>query len=240
MPGNMTTYGVKVNNQSFHVEHNQWCYSAAMQYTGENIRKAREAHGLSQAALGEAVGVSQATIEKIEKGQTKKSKYLADIAAFLKLDQSDSSSRNGARNQNSNLEANALRGERNFPVFGAAEGGDGTVAISNEPVDYVRRPAPLENVRDGYGVIVAGESMVPEYRPGDTALVHPYLPPAPGKVCIFYSDDGHGEVKVTIKTFLKATSEAWHVEQHNPPKKFTLPRKEWTKCHSLVGRYDRR
>ena len=47
------------------------------------IRKYREALGLSQAELGKAVGVSQATIDKIESGRTMLSRFLPRIAARL-------------------------------------------------------------------------------------------------------------------------------------------------------------
>jgi transcriptional regulator with XRE-family HTH domain len=56
---------------------------------GDLVRKYRELHGLSQAELGRAVGVSQATIDKIESGQTALSRFLPRIAARLGIPQRD-------------------------------------------------------------------------------------------------------------------------------------------------------
>lgn len=53
---------------------------------GEEIRRAREAKGWSQADLARAIGVSQPAIQKIERGDVIKSKYLPDIAKSLGLD----------------------------------------------------------------------------------------------------------------------------------------------------------
>jgi transcriptional regulator with XRE-family HTH domain len=56
---------------------------------GALVRKYRELHGLSQAELGRAVGVSQATIDKIENGRTTLSRFLPRIAARLGIPQRD-------------------------------------------------------------------------------------------------------------------------------------------------------
>jgi transcriptional regulator with XRE-family HTH domain len=54
---------------------------------GALVRKYRERLGLSQAELGRAVGVSQATIDKIENGRTTLSRFLPRIAARLGIPQ---------------------------------------------------------------------------------------------------------------------------------------------------------
>src|SRR6516225_4098664 len=56
---------------------------------GALVRKYRELHGLSQAELGRSVGVSQATIDKIESGRTTLSRFLPRIAARLGIPQRD-------------------------------------------------------------------------------------------------------------------------------------------------------
>lgn len=54
---------------------------------GAKIREAREARGMSQAALAKAIGISQPAIRKIEGGGTQRSKYLTDIVRYLGLDE---------------------------------------------------------------------------------------------------------------------------------------------------------
>lgn len=131
-----------------------------------------------------------------------------------------------------------LVGDRDLPVFGTAQGGSGALIVTNEPVDWVVRPAPLLRVRDGYGMIVTGDSMAPVHKEGSTALVNPHLPPRSGDTCVFRShNDTLGEVHAVIKELRRYTDDTWYVRQYNPPKDFTLKRSEWQVCHVTVGSY---
>lgn len=51
--------------------------------TEATIRELREAVGLSQAALAEAVGTSQQTVDRIERGEVSHSRYTSPIRAYL-------------------------------------------------------------------------------------------------------------------------------------------------------------
>lgn len=133
-----------------------------------------------------------------------------------------------------------LFGERDLPVFGTAQGGEGAIVLTNEAVDWVLRPDSLLRVKDGYGIIVTGDSMSPEHKSGSTALVNPHLPPRQGDACIFRNHADDGTVKICIKELVRQTSDAWHVKQHNPPKSLTLKKAEWQVCHVTVGNYFRR
>jgi len=55
---------------------------------GDRIRQKREELGQSQAELGRAIGISQAAIDKIESGKTRRSRYLPQLLAKLGLPQS--------------------------------------------------------------------------------------------------------------------------------------------------------
>lgn len=133
-----------------------------------------------------------------------------------------------------------LVGEADLPVFGTAQGGRGALIVTDQPVDYVVRPDPLLRVRDGYGVIITGDSMSPEHKSGSTALVNPHLPWRSGDTCIFRSTAADGSVHMCIKELVRFTDKAWYVKQHNPKKAFTLNRSEWQECHVTVGNYSRR
>lgn len=133
-----------------------------------------------------------------------------------------------------------LFGERDLPVFGTAQGGEGSILLTNEAVDWVLRPSSLLRVKDGYGIIVTGDSMSPEHKPGSTALVNPHLPPRAGDSCIFRNHADDGTVKICIKELVRQTGDAWHVKQHNPPKTITLKKSEWQVCHVTVGNYSHR
>lgn len=134
-------------------------------------------------------------------------------------------------------------GRPDFPVYASAEGGPGQIIRSSDPVDFQPRPVMLNKVVGAYGLLVTGDSMDPEYRSGDTALVNPHLGPIGGEVFIFYAEHD-GEARATIKHLRKATADKWLVSQHNPPegmsKDFTLSRREWAIAHRVVGKYSRR
>lgn len=214
---------------------------------GDLIKKARLRRGLSQRALGDLVGLSQPAIKKIENGETLKSRFLANIARVLgiplaKLDPSLEIIE--TKGDGAIIPRAELVGERNLPVYGSAEGGEGAMVVSTEAVEYVGRPAPLASVRDGYALIITGESMEPELWAGDLALVHPHLPPALGCTHVFEGMDENGDRLVLAKYLLKVTTKTWRVRQWNPrdgePAEFDLDRRKWPKCHRVVGKYSRR
>lgn len=207
---------------------------------GAAIRAAREAKGLSQADLARAIGIKQQSLDSVEKGKTARSKFLPEIVSELGLRPEDVGLPKEAPEPGFVPPAQIQQPGRDFPIYAAAEGGPGELIRSTEPVDWYPRPSPVAHVRDAYGLFVSGESMAPEFEPGDIALVNPILPPLPGKPCIFYTEL-HGEARATIKRFLRASATVWHVFQHNPPRgmtqEFTLSRKEWGICHRVLGKY---
>lgn len=130
--------------------------------------------------------------------------------------------------------------EPNMPVFAAAEGGDGNLILSTDPLEYVKRPYTLENIDDAYGIHIVGESMFPAFEPGDVAWINPRLPPIRGTDVVLYSVNGHGDAHASIKRLVGWTEAEWTVQQWNPPKTFPLARKDWPKVHRVVGKFLRR
>jgi phage repressor protein C with HTH and peptisase S24 domain len=214
---------------------------------GELIRKRREELGLSQAQLAkQSGGISQATVEKIEKGETLRSKFLPLIAKRLglpleSLDPSLAGLPEAAERPPAPPPILVSR-DRDFPIYASVEGGPGEILRSTDPIDFIPRPAPVAHVKEAYGLVVTGESMAPEFKPGETALVNPKLPLIADEVYVFYSEM-HGEARATIKHLRRATPTAWLVSQHNPPrgksKEFELPREEWRWAHRVFGKHSR-
>jgi transcriptional regulator with XRE-family HTH domain len=207
----------------------------------DNLIRLRTERGWSQAELARRVGVRQNTIAAIESGLTKKSKYLPDIARALDIPLSLFDPDTGEGPQRTPTIPGAdLVGARDLPLYATVEAGEGAVVMSSDPVDEIRRPAPLATVKGAYGVIVSGESMVPALRPGDIVLIHPHLPPKAEDVCLFISER-NGEFIATIKEYVGQTQETWKVKRYKPEEKeFTLRKSEWQTCHVSVGRYSRR
>lgn len=63
-----------------------WLYIARMKTTlAERLKEARTLRGLTQKALGDLVGVSQAAIQKIETGKANQTTKLVELANALKV-----------------------------------------------------------------------------------------------------------------------------------------------------------
>ncbi len=213
---------------------------------------ARKAKGLSQAELAAAARVSQQLIAAIETGVTRSTKFLLRLAAALDVPpgQLDPEWANVARVEGT-AEGGAIPGavspaiqrdQRDLPIHSSAEGGSGFIIVTSDAVDWLPRPPPVAHVRRAYGLYITGESMVPEFEPGDIALVNPHLPVVPDTTCIFYGAQ-EGEVLATIKRLRRKTGDSWYLRQWNPPEgmkaDFTLSGRDWPICHRVVGKYSR-
>ena len=204
----------------------------------EAIKAKREQLGWSQEDLARRAGTSQQNVDRIESGAVKHSRYLPQIARALDLVPllPTEPAASGVRPTPQFL------GETDLPVYAAAEGGPGDMVVSTDPIEFVTRPWFLKNVKEGYAVVVTGESMVPVYEPGDLVIVNPRLPAIRGKNAIFVSGEERGEFKATVKRLERSTPSEWHVRQWNPPEggaeQFVLRKKDWPKALRIVGRYE--
>lgn len=54
-------------------------------FDGPSIKAAREAKGMTQAELADAIGIAQQTVEKIESGKVQRTSYLPEIGRILGL-----------------------------------------------------------------------------------------------------------------------------------------------------------
>lgn len=212
----------------------------------ENLRTLLRQRGWSETELARRAGVSQATINNLLNANQLTSRRLPEIARALGVQPWDLDPgllpSNAPAPTSGGVPAPQFLGARDLPIFSAAEGGDGEVIVSSDPIDLVARPWFLGEVRDGYGVLVVGESMVPVYEPGDIVIVNPRLPPMKGKHHILFHDDGNGAQKATIKKIVGWSSDEWMLEQYNPQNgkspRFSLPRDVWGKVVRIVGKYE--
>ncbi len=124
-------------------------------------------------------------------------------------------------------------------VYSGAAAGNGKLIIGSDIVDRVEMPAALADVKGAYGIMVDGDSMEPEYWPGDVAWVNPNLRPARGKNHIFYHTPPLGDdAEAIIKRLVGWNDREWDLQQWNPAKEFKEFRQEWPICHRVVGKYD--
>lgn len=196
----------------------------------DDIKRALAIYGGRQTALAAATGVSQPTVSRWLRGATPDPQQEAKLREILAADPQPSSS--GATQHNISF------GEKDLPVYAAVEGGPGELVITFDPIDYVPRPWYLGQVRDGYAVVVVGESMCPAYEPGDMAIVHPRLPIVLNKTYIFSNGSEGNDYIGTVKRLIGQSATEWRVQQYNPPREFVLLKADWPKAVRVVGKYE--
>lgn len=216
----------------------------------EWIENGLRKEGKTAAGLADVLRVHPSQITRMlkEGGRRIKADELAKIAEYL----GDQPPAQGRLPATATIEPPKLTGAykpppeffgaRDLPVFSAVEGGPGEIVVSTDPIDYVPRPWFLQHVKEGYAVIVTGESMVPVYEPGDMVLVNPKLPAVRGKNAIFASSEHDSEFKATVKRLERSTPRDWLVKQWNPPEgaphEFALSKAQWPRALRIVGKYE--
>lgn len=229
---------------------------AFMESEGSRIRQLRASLGMTQQAFATLIGVSRGAVGNWELDQGIKKENLQTIALktgtsleWLAFGSGPApilparvfAAGSEVSKAATDLAPSDVLGERDLKVFAAVEGGDGEMVIHADPIDIVQRPWYLKNVRDGYAVLVVGDSMIPAFEPGDIAVVNPRLPPMKNADMIFVAGDDRGEFRASIKRLLRWTADDWFVLQFNPAsgksREFTLSRLEWPKALRVVGKY---
>lgn len=229
----------------------------------ENLKRIRKASGLSQGRLAEKAKVSQQLVSRLEAGTDLTTKKLPQLASALGVTVTDLDPAYDIDRVEvvatvpiplAPAKADAfvpiitpgadLVGPRDFPIYAAAEGGQGHMIVTFEEIERVKRPAILEGVKNAYGLLVSGDSMKPAYRHGDMALVHPGLPPQRGEDVVLFdhplTELEDGQAEAIIKHLVGWTNTEWQLEQYNPPREWSELKANWPTCHRVVGSYKRR
>jgi transcriptional regulator with XRE-family HTH domain len=208
-----------------------------------NIRTRRAFQNWSQKELAQRAGVSQQLINALETERVRSSKFIKDISTALGCSISDLDPNYGALAEDGTTIVNLSGRLGDLPIFGASEAEAGSVIVSEDSIDFIGRPEPLLNVKGSYGIIVANDSMFPEYDVGDFALINPHLPPVADTTCLFYAENS-GKTIGRIRRLQIIAPDVWTVRAWHPTVDIEavseLPRSVWQKCHRVVGRYTRR
>lgn len=130
---------------------------------------------------------------------------------------------------------------KDVPVWGTAMGSliddafEGFHLFSGQPVDYVRRPPALANVKDAYAIYVAGDSMDPMHPPGALRFVHPMRPASAGDSVIVETrhwehDPGQGYIKI----LRRRKGDTLVLEQLNPIATIEIPIRYVVSVHRVM------
>jgi hypothetical protein len=127
-----------------------------------------------------------------------------------------------------------------IPIYSAAQGGKGHIIITLDPIDEAPPPEELIRVKNAYGILIVGESMVPAYRPGDIAWVNPHRHAERDTDVVLYHVPPDREAEAIIKTLIGFSEHEWKLRQYQPPMDFIESRADWTVCHRIVGKKNAR
>ncbi len=131
---------------------------------------------------------------------------------------------------------------KDVPVLGTVAGaelGNGAFQLSNDVVDYVRRPYGLLGAKDVYALYVEGESMVPKFEPGDLVFVHPHRKARGGDYIVLQEPDtNNGEPRGFIKRLVTVTAKHVKTEQFNPPAKLDFVIRPGLVVHKVMSEGD--
>lgn len=133
---------------------------------GENIKRLRESHGLTQSQLGKIAGVSDKAVSTWEKDEKKpRMGSVQRMADYFKI----SKSALLFDDENSVATAVHAKGVR-IPVLGDVAAGIPIDAIENI-VDYEEIDAAMAATGEFFGLRIKGSSMEPRIREGDVVIV---------------------------------------------------------------------
>jgi phage repressor protein C with HTH and peptisase S24 domain len=229
---------------------------AGMTKLGEFIAARRAELGMSQEELGQAVGLSDAAIGKIERGETLRPNNLAAFSGPLNVGHERLRELAGQKGvpafslkammvgskgrrevSSSNQPVLPFPDMATIPVLGAAYGGPSgdIIGVQNE-VERIARPPNLAGVHDAYAVYVRGESMAPRYLPGELVCVNPHKPVPRGAYCVVQiGHAGEPPSEAYIKQFVDHDREFYRFTQLNPARELTWPTMDVAALHLIVG-----
>lgn len=163
------------------------------------IKEARVSRGLSQFDLARLAGTNQPTVDRIERGQTRHSKYLDGLLKALQIED-DLIPVLGTINERGAVSV--------FEV-------DAKGALGNEPnIEFVSAPAGVVN---GAALRVIGLSMWPRFGDGDVVIYErtpQSLDELLNRTCVVFATDG----RVWLKTLEAGSARGlYNLTSHNAP-----------------------
>jgi hypothetical protein len=123
-----------------------------------------------------------------------------------------------------------------IPVWASVAAGDedGTMLLTDSPIDYIRRSETMVGVANPFAFYIVGDSMLERFAQGDQAVVNPSLPLRPGDDCIFINLAADGTQFGLVKRLLRSSVDHWRVRQLNPRRDFDLSKRKWSRAFRIA------
>jgi transcriptional regulator with XRE-family HTH domain len=218
---------------------------------GQRIKAARKAAGITQKALANKLGVSNAAISQWENDETAPAhKNVHAVAKVLNVPLSSLLDGNELSQdlQPEHAPPNVVPGPqvtvpvpfdmpRSLPVRGiaACSSGDGAFQFDEDVVDWARRPPALEGIKEAYALYCSGDSMEPRLFHGRMLIVHPKRPVHPGDLCVIVLRDSPDEPEYAYcKVYKHNGGGSVTVAQYNPPMERAFPVEKVVAIHRVL------
>lgn len=233
-----------------------------MSRLSETLTARADELGISQTELADRTGALQQSISALFSGDVASPRKWREIARELQIPESDmremmiEAGKESGRptripkeepyTPNGRVDPSPLpapsRPGKLLPVLGEVIGGDdGRFVFNGTVIDYVACPPSLEGVPGAYAVYIAGESMYPRYKSGETAWVHPHKPARRGDDVIVQIHPGEEGMPPEgyVKELVGWTGSKLTLQQFNPPTQLVFDRNEVVSIHPIVlsGKY---
>lgn len=214
-----------------------------METMGQRVRYARELRGKTQKELAAACTVSQQAIQMLEEGEIAKPRYLDELCDFLSVSKQWIKTGIGEIPKEkissevlpaSHTNPYPLNINDRIPVYAAANAAlPGVIRYAEDhKVGTIERHPELRYVKDGFGVEVYGDSMVPRLSNGEIVYVHPRKEPIPDRECVVILQPGD---EVLVKRFVKKTDKELVLRQFNPAEEIRIPLSKVKQVLAVVG-----
>lgn len=162
----------------------------------ERLSLAMRIKGISQATLGEGVGVSQTTIWKLMNGKTSSNRKLYQIADYLQINLDWLVSGTGemeAHQSKNEIEYIGRLKEGTILVKGEAiMGADGAFQMDE---DFNGRLKFYSDDPNAFALKVKGDSMFPRINSGEFVVIEPNIVPCSGDEVLVRTKDGRNMIK---------------------------------------------
>jgi len=174
--------------------------STDMDNFGGRVRRLRKIRGMTQADVARAFGVTRAAVLQWERGTTLPTAGKLEVLARV-LSTSVSYLLTGDTDKLSHPElSDAPPALREVPIVSYVVAGEFTdisdAYATGDGLDFVSTSLTLGP--NTFALIIEGESMLPEFRPGDRIIVDPSATPRPGDFVVARLD---AEDRATFKKF---------------------------------------
>jgi len=154
-----------------------------------NLRRLRDAKGLTQGQVAEQLGINQAEYSRIEKGRRRVGTHLNPLSKILKCNEDGIL----APDQ---YQPTIVDLTEDIPVYALPEPDGESVRFDMSMTSRIARPPLLVSAQNAFGMFNCGEAMMPRLRHGDFLFCDPDTEAKLNDICVLVLQKGNKTIAV--------------------------------------------